>query len=541
MNDIQIVKDTLQLLDDVVAYITTTPWRDKYSLALRSVSEELTSPCVLAIAGKVKAGKSYLVNTLLGVDLALTGTSETTATINVFKKGVPPDASHPILCFYIDGHKEWVSKSFLDSIQGTSEQSLKIATQIDKLVFYVNDGNLLEDVTLVDTPGIGADVGDDGDSHQIQTDVYFKLRERHQNDTISLSNSADAVIYLFNTVPTEIDKNFLLALHNGGKGLTSLNGVGVLSKIDKSPAQIQNIPKFSREFQHQLYSIYPTSSTLAKHIPSKEQALELQRVLRESFSSENILDLALGSQTAFVSDKLPYCSVDSQKRKEILSKYTSNDLPWSTFRLIAKEIFNTPSIDTSLEELNRLSGFDNLKDILYKHFFQRSKILRCKTVLGELQRIFSDIQYSQSFLFAENQAKLKDGCIKECDNMVEPFRGIILNLVRENIPSINEVHNLQQRFFSYKKRIEELLQGLASINDFFYAYKKISDERDLFSDNEYEELSIIFSGQENNFDYMSRYKYWSVVYNSSMPNSLKQSAAKLAREYYSKKIDQYGK
>lgn len=539
MNDIQIVNDTLQLLDDVIDYINTTPWRDKYSLALRSLNEELMSPCVLAVAGKVKAGKSYLVNNLLGVDLALTGTSETTATINVFKKGVPPDASQPILCYYIDGHKEWVSKSFLDSIQGTSEQSLKIASQIDKLVFYVNEGTFLEDVTLVDTPGIGADVGDDGDSHQIQTDAYFKLRERHQKDTITLSNSADAILYLFNTVPTETDKDFLLALYNGGKGLTSLNGIGILSKIDKLPAQIQNIPKFAKEFQHQLYSIYPTSSTLSKHIPSKEQASDLQLVLKNTFPSENVLDLALGSQTAFVSDKLPYCSVDSQQRKNILLKFLADDLPWSTFRIIAKELYNTTSIINSLEKLNNLAGFDGLKEVLYSHFFHRSKLLRCKTVLSELQRIFSDIQYSQSFVFAENRARLKDGCLKECDNVAEPFRDIIVNLVKENIPSINDVHILQQKFFSFKKRVENLQQNIISINDFFYAYKKISDERELFNDKEYEELSTIFSGQCNNLDYMSRYKYWSVIYNTSAPNSLKQTTAKLARDYYSNKIDQY--
>lgn len=539
MNDIQIVNDTLQLFDDVIAYISTTPWRDKYSLALRSLNEELMSPCVLAVAGKVKAGKSYLVNNLLGVDLALTGTSETTATINVFKKGVPPNAAQPILCYYIDGHKEWVSKSFLDSIQGTSEQSLRIASQIDKLVFYVNEGTLLEEVTLVDTPGIGADVGDDGDSHQIQTDAYFKLRERHQKDTITLSNSADAIIYLFNTVPTETDKDFLLALYNGGKGLTSLNGIGILSKIDKSPTQIKNIPKFAKEFQQQLYSIYPTSSTLSKHIPSKEEASELRHVLKETFSSENILDLALGSQTAFVSEKLPYCSVDSQQRKNILSKYLVDDLPWSTFRIIAKELYNSTSIIDSLEKLNRLAGFDSLKDVLYSHFFHRSKLLRCKTVLCELQRIFSDIQYSQSFVFAENRAQLKDDCIKECEKVAEPFRDIIVNLVKEDIPSINDVHILQQKFFSFKKKVESLQQSIISINDFFYAYKKISDERELFNDKEYEELSTIFSGQGNNLDYMSRYKYWSVIYNSSAPNSLKQNTAKLAREYYSKKLDQH--
>ena len=155
-----------------------------------------------------------------------------------------------------------------------------------------------------------------------------------------------------------------------------------------------------------------------------------------------------------------------------------------------------------------------------------------------MQRIISDIQYSQSFVFAENRARLKDGCLKECDNIAEPFRDIIVNLVKENIPSMNDVHILQQNFFSFKKKVESLQQSIISINDFFYAYKKISDERELFNDKEYEELSSIFSGQGNNLDYMSRYKYWSVIYNLSAPNSLKQTTAKLARDYYSNKLDQ---
>lgn len=74
------------LLDETAAYIEHTTWHTKYSLALKSLQEELKAPCVLAVAGKVKAGKSFLVNALLGVDIAMTGTTETTATVNIFKK-----------------------------------------------------------------------------------------------------------------------------------------------------------------------------------------------------------------------------------------------------------------------------------------------------------------------------------------------------------------------------------------------------------------------------------------------------------------------
>lgn len=129
-----ITTQVYELLDETASYIDSTIWRNKYSLALKSLQEEMKAPCVLAIAGKVKAGKSFLVNALLGVDIAMTGTTETTATVNIFRKGVPPSKEKPILCVFIDGHKEWVSKEFLDSLQGTSKEALEKTAQIDKLI-----------------------------------------------------------------------------------------------------------------------------------------------------------------------------------------------------------------------------------------------------------------------------------------------------------------------------------------------------------------------------------------------------------------------
>ena len=159
MKENLIIEKTQVLLDDFATYIDNSVWREKYGPGLKNLQQELNAPCVLAFAGQVKAGKSFLVNALLGVDLAMTGTTETTATINIFKYGTPPYKDKPILCQYIDGRKEWKDKAFLDSLQGTSEESLAQTAQIDRLIFYIDNNPILSDITLVYTPGIGAEVG----------------------------------------------------------------------------------------------------------------------------------------------------------------------------------------------------------------------------------------------------------------------------------------------------------------------------------------------------------------------------------------------
>lgn len=112
-----ILLQTQHIAEDIVSFFEHTKWGKENSYFFKELQEEINTPCVLAVAGEVKVGKSSLINALLGVDLAVTGTTETTATINVFKKGQPISKDTPILCQWIDGRKEWKPRSFLPSIQ----------------------------------------------------------------------------------------------------------------------------------------------------------------------------------------------------------------------------------------------------------------------------------------------------------------------------------------------------------------------------------------------------------------------------------------
>lgn len=533
MNNYNIIAKIHELLDETTSYIQDTSWCNKYSLALKSLQEELNAPCVLAVAGKVKAGKSFLVNALLGVDIAMTGNTETTATVNIFKKGTPPSKEKPILCIFLDGHKEWVSKEFLDSLQGTNKDALEKTAKIDKLIMYIDDNPLLDYVTLVDTPGIGAEVGEDGDSHQIQTDAYFNLRERHQQETINLSNTADAIIYLFNTVPTETDKNFLASLYNGGHGITSLNGIGVLSKVDKDLTQIGNIPHFCKEFEQNLFTIVPTSAAIEKYIPSEKQAYQLRNKLKEGFPIEKGFLLAIGSETAFLHEKLPYCNISVMDRKAILNSFTDHDLAWSSFALIAKELYYTDDISAALNKLKSIGGIQYLHDLVFNHFFERSHMLRGNKIVEDLHGIINNIIYDESFALSEDYAKMKDECISSCQALPTRTRNMVIDLIQSNIPSLEQVQKDKNRILCLKGKIENIQTELQFANDKYIMYMKLVDAKAQFSQTEFEELCSLFSGQDTDGNPRNRYKYWSSIYNMASANSIRQHAAMLAKRIYS--------
>lgn len=535
MEENQIIERTQVLLDEFATYIDNSVWRERYGVGLKNLQQELNAPCVLAFAGKVKAGKSFLVNALLGVDLAMTGTTETTATINIFKYGTPPYKDKPILCQYIDGRKEWKDKAFLDSLQGTSEASLAQTAKIDRLIFYIGNNPVLADITLVDTPGIGAEVGEDGDSHQIHTDAYFKLRDRHQQETVNLSSSADAMIYLFNTVPTETDKAFLDALYEGGKGLTSLNGIGVLSKIDKDISQVDNIAKFKSMFERELFTIMPTSATIAKYITCIDSITEFTKKLKSGFDSDAHFELAIGSPDKFLHPKLPYCKLSIEERNAIVELFGNSDLSWSTVRMIATELYYTNDIDDSIGKLKKYSGIDELRDIIHEHFFKRSRLLRCHKILNEINKLLREIQYSQYYLSVDIFAKEKDNCRKEIESLSPSVKYVLGELVDNYIPSEEEVAALKKRINAFKADIEELMGQMTSLNNAYLAYQRIVREPETFTRSELNELYDLLTGKEMNVDYVKKQKYWAAVYNCSAPNSIKQYAASVAKMMYNEK------
>lgn len=111
---------------------------------------EAKAPFRLGIAGEFRVGKSTLINALLGADLALTGTVETTHTIACYRHGRTASAT----VHYVDGTSECLSVDEANTMLGARRNNPGWSASVRHLVFETPETDLL-DMELWDAPGLG--------------------------------------------------------------------------------------------------------------------------------------------------------------------------------------------------------------------------------------------------------------------------------------------------------------------------------------------------------------------------------------------------
>jgi len=177
--------------------------------SLRRIGE----PLRVAIAGRVKAGKSTLLNALVGDELAPTDAGECTKLVTWYRHGL----NYRVDLFPRSGPGR--ECAFRRSPALEIDLGDTPAADIDHLVVSWPTARL-EEVTLVDTPGIGS----------ISTDMAARTYDFLADDEPS---AADAVLYLLRHLHGT-DVRFLEAFHDDDMvSGTPVNAVGVLSRADE--------------------------------------------------------------------------------------------------------------------------------------------------------------------------------------------------------------------------------------------------------------------------------------------------------------------
>ncbi|BCJ56510.1 GTPase [Actinoplanes sp. NBRC 14428] len=206
-----LLADVRAVLDRAAAESRDPAVRAAIGAARRRVDE----PLRVAIAGKVKAGKSTLLNALVGEGLAPTDAGECTRIVTWYADG----PTYAVTAHLRDGGAE--PRPF-DRAGGAVRISLgRPAEQVDHLEVRVPSARLRQH-TLIDTPGIAS----------LSTDVSLRTMAFLEAEG-ERATQTDAVLYLLRHMHAS-DVRFLESFHGDGlAGGSPVNAVGVLSRADE--------------------------------------------------------------------------------------------------------------------------------------------------------------------------------------------------------------------------------------------------------------------------------------------------------------------
>ena len=203
-----------RLYDDVSPLLTATE-RSEADRARRSLAE----PLRLAVVGRVKSGKSTLVNALVGRRIAPTSAGECTKVVTWYRFGAPDR----IELHLTDG----TVRPLPFEEQGIPDDLGVRSDAVERLVVHLSSGPLRR-LTLIDTPGL--------DTLTAANDAATRRAILGQTESSQrAAGEADALLYLIGDAARRSDVDFLAEFHAsaGNLSASAFNAVGILAQADR--------------------------------------------------------------------------------------------------------------------------------------------------------------------------------------------------------------------------------------------------------------------------------------------------------------------
>ena len=340
---------------------------------LAAVRARLDEPLRVAIAGRVKAGKSTLLNALVGERLAPTDAGECTR----------------IITWYRDGHTYQV----LARPRGAAPRQLRF-TRDDGAIDVDLEGMAPEDIdelqvtwpsqalrtaTLVDTPGIGS---------------LSEKAARRTWEFLSTDDEApaDAVLYLMRHLhPQDVD--FLQAFHDTEVARPNpINAIGVLSRADEigvgrldamaSARRIAGRLRVDPKVRRVAQTVVPVAGLLAETAATltEDEVQQLRKIA--AYSAREVEDLLL-SADRFI-ERMPELGLTSIERQALLGRLGLFGVRLAT-TLLRRGVTSTAT--ELAKELAERSGLNDLNEVLQTLFFERREILKSRSALLAIDTI----------------------------------------------------------------------------------------------------------------------------------------------------------
>ncbi len=337
----------------------------------------------VAIVGLIKAGKSTMMNALLGEGVVATGTVEATFNVNWLKYGAEPTLS----VHFKDGRPA-EAKSFdeLSALTLRAEENRDYLLAI-RYIEVTYPSEILRTFNLIDTPGLESYYQDDSQN----TLDFLSLHGKELSAaTEAEASNADAVLYLFSQSVHSADQSVVEQFQGASMGSpTPINAIGVLTKVDyywpdaddpiaagnRIAARLRSDPKVNRLF----YTVFPVAGLLAFGGQTLTEA-DYATVERLAALPEERFAKIIRTVDRFASKDYPDVDVSAADRKPVLDRIGQ----YGVARAVALVRGGTVGRDQLGRTLYEESGVPNLARLVTAHFGNRAFVIKLNTGLRQI-------------------------------------------------------------------------------------------------------------------------------------------------------------
>lgn len=340
---------------------------------LETYARRLQEPLRVAVAGMVKAGKSTLLNAIIGEEIAPTGTGECTRIITWYRHAPTPR----ITAYPVEG-EPWLLPLTREDGRLVFDLGGHQPAEVERIVVEWPAENLRA-MTLIDTPGIAS----------LSEDV--SKRSTNFLTPQDTPSEADAVIYLMRHLHAS-DVTFLEAFRDtSAASAGTVNALAVLSRADEIGAgRIDSLISASRVADR--YRTDPSLRALVLDVlPMAGLLAQSSRTLRqaeyEAFVTLAGLERTQRERMLLSADRfVAGCTalgIAADAGRQLLDRFGLFGV-----RLGSALVRGGADDATALaHELSRRSGLDALLALVTRQFDARSSPLRARTALAGLETL----------------------------------------------------------------------------------------------------------------------------------------------------------
>ncbi|MFE5522232.1 dynamin family protein [Streptomyces virginiae] len=335
-------------------------------VAVGAVAARLAAPTLrIAVGGRLNAGKSTLVNALLGHSLAATGATECTRLVTWFR----PGTQNRVLVRLRDGSGNYVPAAPGGGVPDDPAALGADPSNIAELVVEAPNHALENAYRIVDTPGMDSLSGLDAPA-------------------LAALDRSDALLYVM-PHPGEGDVEALEALRRqSGRGVTAARALGVLSRIDELgrgigdpwPQAHRLRTTYARRLSGLVGDVVPVVGLLAQAARGERFTdRDTESLAALAGLPDGPLDEALRSPHTFLAwYDGPLDAEERQRLLSLLGRYGIRE---------AVGLCDGRSTRALLAGLRERSGFDALEARVREEFVERADALRAVTALRSLTAV----------------------------------------------------------------------------------------------------------------------------------------------------------